>query len=109
MLQKMKHKCHFMISTKECIVHYCQNFIYVTIYCFGGIIIAFAFILDLIIGAAYGQNLNSPAFLKSFGSNYAFSNLILSVGKIGMSLAVSILAAFISFHLLEDKDYCLDL
>ncbi|UVT34065.1 PTS fructose transporter subunit IIABC [Mesomycoplasma hyorhinis] len=67
---------------------------------FGGIIIAFAFILDLIIGAAYGQNLNSPAFLKSFGSNYAFSNLILSVGKIGMSLAVSILAAFISFSLI---------
>ncbi|QJB71369.1 PTS fructose transporter subunit IIABC [Mycoplasma sp. 1654_15] len=66
---------------------------------FGGIIIAFAFILDLIIGASYGRNLDAPEFLKSFGSNYAFSNLILSIGKIGMSLAVSILAAFISFSL----------
>ncbi|TDV23541.1 PTS system D-fructose-specific IIA component (F6P-forming, Fru family) /PTS system D-fructose-specific IIB component (F6P-forming, Fru family) /PTS system D-fructose-specific IIC component (F6P-forming, Fru family) [Mycoplasmopsis mustelae] len=66
---------------------------------FGGIMLAVAFVIDMIIGASQGIDLNSQNFLKSFGFNSAISNIIFKIGKIGLGLAVPVLAAYITYAL----------
>ncbi|WP_027121018.1 PTS fructose transporter subunit IIABC [Mycoplasma leonicaptivi] len=66
---------------------------------FGGIILAFAFLLDMIIGLASGVDINSKTFLSSFGFNHYVSKTIFDIGKIGLGLAVPILSAYIAFSL----------
>lgn len=66
---------------------------------FGGIVIALAFLIDMIAGGIAGLDMNSSSFLKSFGSNSAIANWFMSIGGNAMSLAVPILAAYITFSL----------
>ncbi|WGI36902.1 PTS fructose transporter subunit IIABC [Mesomycoplasma lagogenitalium] len=64
---------------------------------FGGIMIALAFIFDIIIESASGTDVQSAKFLQSFGSNSYVANIIKSIGDQAMGLAVPILAAYITF------------
>ncbi|MGZ9800749.1 PTS fructose transporter subunit IIABC [Mycoplasma sp. AC1221] len=66
---------------------------------FGGIMLAIAFIIDLIIGSSNGTDVNSKEFLSSFGFNAPVSNIIFQIGKIGLGLAVPILTAYITFSI----------
>ncbi|UUM20129.1 MULTISPECIES: fructose-specific PTS transporter subunit EIIC [unclassified Mycoplasma] len=66
---------------------------------FGGIMLAIGFVIDMIIGAANSRDLNSADFLKNFGFNYSASNLVFSIGKIALGLAVPVLAAYITYAL----------
>ncbi|UWD33922.1 PTS fructose transporter subunit IIABC [Mesomycoplasma molare] len=64
---------------------------------FGGIILALGFIIDLITGSLSGKDINSAEFLSNFGFNNSIAKLFFEIGKIGLGLAVPVLAAYISF------------
>ncbi|VEU74320.1 PTS system protein [Mycoplasmopsis citelli] len=66
---------------------------------FGGIMLAIAFVIDMIIGASQGVDLNSKEFLGSFGFNSSVSNIVFKIGKIALGLAVPMLAAYITYAL----------
>ncbi|WP_416322167.1 fructose-specific PTS transporter subunit EIIC [Mycoplasmopsis felis] len=67
---------------------------------FGGILIALGFIIDMIIGASNGVDLNNSHFLSNFGFNFGASKIIFNIGKIALGLAVPVLSAYIAFSLI---------
>lgn len=67
---------------------------------FGGILIALGFIIDMIIGASNGVDLNNSYFLSNFGFNFGASKIIFNIGKIALGLAVPVLSAYIAFSLI---------
>ncbi|WP_322935822.1 fructose-specific PTS transporter subunit EIIC [Mycoplasmopsis felis] len=67
---------------------------------FGGILIALGFIIDMIIGASNGVDLNNSYFLSNFGFNFGASKIIFNIGKIALDLAVPVLSAYIAFSLI---------
>ncbi|AKF41517.1 fructose permease IIC protein [Mycoplasmopsis canis] len=66
---------------------------------FGGILLAIGFLIDIIAGTASGVDVNSPAFLSSFGFNKPVSKIVFDIGKLGLGLAVPVLSAYITFSL----------
>lgn len=66
---------------------------------FGGILLAIGFLLDIIIGGINKTDINSPVFLSNFGFNAPISKIVFDLGKIGLNLAVPILAAYITYAL----------
>ncbi|WP_322941451.1 fructose-specific PTS transporter subunit EIIC [Mycoplasmopsis cynos] len=66
---------------------------------FGGILIALGFLIDIIIASSSGVDINSKNFLSTFGFGHPVAKIVFDLGKVGLSFAVPILAAYIAFSL----------